>query len=555
MPRRRSTLIFSFGSSHLAAARFSINESQDLVLQNYASRQLEFDFSRQSEWLLAMSEAAEELLKSKHWSGEADIIAPVFPLFLKSIKVPVVEKSRQSAVVAYEAGQNIPYDLSGLAWDWQVVGDDGFDLEVMLLACQLGIAEEIYRCASSMGLRPMSIRSDCVTECCALRYVYPQNMGNTLLLKLGARSTSFLFPQAKGRYYRSIPIGGNTLTAAIADKLAISIVDAEKVKLQILNDTRGADRESRQCEVIYREAQKWMDRLILEANRSIIHFEKQDEEPMVEKILLAGRSALFPGLTENLRDEFSLPVDFIRPLEGVQIGDDVDAGMLKRDELRLGALVGQAAATLLPDSQVIDLNVLPPRIIRRRSFQRARPFFLTAACFLITVLYLPLVHYQKSSSNYRQQHEVLAAELLPARAIHEELVATLNQIDDLEQKINSLESLMDARGNWLVFLSDFQQRLVEVEDVWFDEMQLMREGRDSSGGGSGLRLHLAGRMLDRENPLARVSANIQQRVNQLLGAFGESEFVSEVTDRKFDASGQGLLRFQFTLVLNPEYLL
>ena len=555
MARRRSVLIVSFGSSQLAAARFSLNASQNLVLENYASRRLSFNFSQQSEWLPALAEAAGELLKSKFWSGEADadIIAPVFPLFLKNIRAPVVEKSRQSAVIAYEAEQNIPYEISGLAWDRQVVGGDGFDLEVMLLACHLEIAEEICRCASSMGLRPLSIRSDCLSEYCALQHSIPKNSGNTLLLKIGARSTSFLFPKAKHLYFRSIPIGGNSLTAAIAEKLKISLGKAENVKLQTPTGSCDAHRKSPQSAIIHAQTPKFMDRLSLETNRSMAHFKKQDGDAKAEKILLSGRGALLPGLADSLKNNLGLHVDFFQPLEGVQIGEDVDAEMLKRDELRLGALVGQAAATLLPNTEIIDLNVLPPRIARRRSLQRTRPFLLAAACFLGIALYLPLVHFNKNSAIYQQQIEALERELHPAESIHQDLIATLDRIEEFEQKIRSLEPLVEGKENWLAFLSDFQKRLVEVEDVWFDEMQIIKGENENSGGVSGLRLQLAGRMLDRENPLARVSANIQQRVNQLLGAFGESEFVSEVTNRKFDASARGLLRFQFTLVLNPEY--
>ncbi len=296
-----------------------------------------------------------------------------------------------------------------------------------------------------------------------------------------------------------------------------------------------------------------MRRLSLETSRSLDHFKRQDGDVRVEKILLSGRGAMLSGLADSLKDKCSLTVDFFQPLEGIQIGEDVDAAVLKRDELRLGALVGQAAATLLPNTEVIDLNVLPPRMVRQRSFQRARPYILAAACFLGTALYLPLAHFQNNSSIYRQQIEALEQKLLPTKILHEELTATLNQIEEIEQKVRSLEPLGEAKGNWLAFLADFQKRLVEVEDVWFDEMQILRDENENPGGLSGLRLHLAGRMLDRENPLARVSANIQQRVNQLLGAFGESEFVSEITNRKFDASGRGLLRFQFTLVLNPQY--
>lgn len=59
-------------------------------------------------------------------------------------------------------------------------------------------------------------------------------------------------------------------------------------------------------------------------------------------------------------------------------------------------------------------------------------------------------------------------------------------------------------------------------------------------------------MLDRENPLAKVSENVQRRVVQLLDSFSDSTFIKSVENERFDASPHGLLKFEFSLLVNLE---
>ena len=61
-----------------------------------------------------------------------------------------------------------------------------------------------------------------------------------------------------------------------------------------------------------------------------------------------------------------------------------------------------------------------------------------------------------------------------------------------------------------------------------------------------------GRMLDRENPLAKVSNNVQQRVKRLLSKITESAFIAGVENIRFDTSDTGLLRFEFQLRISPD---
>lgn len=63
---------------------------------------------------------------------------------------------------------------------------------------------------------------------------------------------------------------------------------------------------------------------------------------------------------------------------------------------------------------------------------------------------------------------------------------------------------------------------------------------------------LSGRLLDVRNPQSKVSAESLQRVKQLLASFAGSQFITAVENERFDTNQNGMLRFDFTLVINPK---
>src|SRR5262249_30337990 len=138
----------------------------------------------------------------------------------------------------------------------------------------------------------------------------------------------------------------------------------------------------------------------------------------------------------------------------------------------------------------------------------------------------------------------------------------------------------ETKANWINFLADLQDRLVKTEDVWLDQLQVVRPPPPEPGAppdpnapppadgtqppadpnqpgarpppGPPLKLTLSGRLLDVTNPQSKVSPESTLRVKQLLASFTSSQFITAVENEKFDPSQNGLLRFDFTLVINPK---
>src|SRR6185436_8730071 len=117
----------------------------------------------------------------------------------------------------------------------------------------------------------------------------------------------------------------------------------------------------------------------------------------------------------------------------------------------------------------------------------------------------------------------------------------LRQIEEATKQIAALRGAYATKANWINFLADLQERLVKIEDVWLDKLQVVRPpmpepgtvadagqpAPDNNPPAAGqpadpnaaadarpvvpIRLTLSGRLLDVSNPQSKVSPQSLQR--------------------------------------------
>ncbi len=157
---------------------------------------------------------------------------------------------------------------------------------------------------------------------------------------------------------------------------------------------------------------------------------------------------------------------------------------------------------------------------------------------------------------------------MPLRALQTRNTDNIAKIEDAKKQIAALQGAVETKSNWINFFTDLQTRLVKIEDVWLDRLQIVRPPIPEATApdpnapppdpnlpkppSEPLRLTLSGRLLDVANPQSRVSPEARDRVKQLLASFTGSQFIASVENEKFDNNQNGLLRFDFTLVINPK---
>jgi len=537
-------LILNCGAGHVTASIFS-ERNGELVLESFAHEDLEYDLTEESEWLPAVVEAIRQVKARVKGGDSAILIVPGYQLLTKTIKVPHVDESKRAQMIAFEAQQQIPYPLNEVVWDHQVIADDGVETEVVLIAVKSEIINDFCSNMRKQGLTPERVEAASILDYNAYRVAYPDADEETLLINIGARSSNLLFINQDGFFIRNITLGGNTLTQNLADSLGMKFTQAEQIKIAFFSGETSFDPDDPSAKALSDNAQSFQKKISQEITRSIVNYRRQKGGQPPKRILLTGRGALLPGLAEQLEKSQRVPVEFFDPTAGIQLGAGVDAAEIEENRNVLSEVVGEAARMIEPEAA--SINLLPQQLADAMRFSRQKPLILVGAACLALATIPPILHFANLKSEYDDETKKLKAGVPPLESRHFEITELREQAEAIQEDIAGIEDLVNSRSNWIAFFADLQERLQSVQDVWLEELKLDRE---SSGN-----LDLSGRLLIKDWNQDDPNESYQRafgRVKQMLDQFKASQFVQNVEDISFDTDNPRILKFEFSLVINPE---
>ncbi len=609
--RSPRVLAVDIGAGHVACGVFSVGATGRLVLQHFALEPHTSDPSHEARWATEIAQSLGAVGTRQKLNGACAIAVPGHLALTKFIKTPSVAKEKRSKIVAFEAAENIPYPLDEVVWDHLVVADDGFDLEVMLTASKFDAMQTLCAAAESAGFPVERAKPAGLALYHAFRYNYPQVRDSVIVVNIGARSTTLLFvpedlrsPDFGGyglavpagskhvvageRFYlRTLPLAGNTVTQMIADELKIDFPSAEILKIQVLSNQSDLPANSPSRAAVQRAAAVFAQRLQLEITRSTVNHRRQSGGAAPVTVYLTGGGSLVPELAPVLAEKLKLRVEPYESLRNVDVSGDARVSGAEKSAPVLADLVG--LATQLVHPQEVDASLLPPELQEALAFRKRQPWLIAAAALAVMALLPPIVYFHQVTAATQEKIRQVDDHLMPLRSLQHRNEQNIAQIAEATKQIGALRGAYDTKANWINFFADLQERLVKIEDVWLDRLQVERPqppdlaaqaeamvqaealaaaNQEPAADGSQpetapaaplatpplppVRMTLSGRLLDVSNPQSRVSPEATERVRQLLASFKDSQFIAGVENERFDNQQNGLLRFDFTLVINPR---
>src|SRR4051812_8102001 len=219
--RSPRVLAVDIGAGHVACGVFTVGAAGRLVLQQFALELHSSDPSHEARWAVEIAQSLGAVVARNRLSGTAAIAVPGHLALTKFIKTPSTAKEKRGKMVSFEAAENIPYPLEEVVWDFVVVSDDGFDLEVMLAAAKFDAMQSLCSASDAAGFPVERATPAGMALCHAFRYNYPQVHEPVIVVNVGARSTNLLFLEGDRFYLRTLALAGNFVTQAIAEELRI----------------------------------------------------------------------------------------------------------------------------------------------------------------------------------------------------------------------------------------------------------------------------------------------------------------------------------------------
>ncbi len=474
----------NFGSQTVGLAEFRVQAHGGLVLLDYRFGETPLDpaTGQRREAHTALHETAAVLREMMHElrikNGAVNCALPAQSVFARFVKLPSLEHEKLEKIIAFEAQQNVPFPIDDVVWDYQVVGgrlDE--QIQVILVAIKQDLLDGVNGAVEETGLHTSTVDMAPMALYNAFRYSYPNVNDCSLLVDIGARTTNVLFIEPRRIFSRSLPIGGSSITGAIAREFGESFEAAEtRKKRDGFVGLGGAYAEPSDHDVarVSKLARSTMTRLHAELMRSISHYRAEQQGSRPDRIFLCGGTAGMPYMREFFHEKFQLPIEFFNPLRNVAVSETASASGVAQSAHLLGELVGLAlrSVTICP----MELSLLPASVVRRQELERRRPFFIAAAACVIVAMLGWSIYYTRAAQVTRQTAELIQQKNASMRGAEAQLDKLKKQITSLDSVATPLITAINDRDFWPQILEDLNARLPEA-DIWITELGATSGGK------------------------------------------------------------------------------
>lgn len=325
--------------------------------------------------------------------AQIGFVVPSNTSIVKFIQLPPVEASKVGDIVKYEARQQIPFDLNDVIWDWQTMGggiqEGGYmlDSEVGLVAMKKEALQNHLKPFTDLKLEIDAIQAVSLAMFNFMSYdQFEQRPGDpvmeregyTVLLDMGADTTTMLVSNGRKIWQRNISIGGNQFTRALTKEMKLTFAKSEHLKC---NATKAPDPKA-----VFQALRPVFNDYVSEIQRSIGFFSSVNRDAKIEKILAIGNGFKLAGLQKFLQQNLQYDVERVENFPGL-VGDAVLSQPLFQENAMSFAVAYGLGLQMLKQT-TIQTSLLPPEIKTARMIRRKKPWAVATAATLLMGLSL-----------------------------------------------------------------------------------------------------------------------------------------------------------------------
>ncbi len=309
---------------------------------------------------------------------EIIIAVPSANSFARFVNLPPVEKKRIPEIVKFEASQQIPFDINEVAWDWQMMTEEGAaEVKVGIFAIKNDVVTAELEHFSREDLEVAYVQ---IVPMALYNYVFydrPDLMKSdtqaTVVLNIGAETTDLVVCTKSDVWQRAIAMGGNAFTKAIADTFKLNFEKAEKLKR-----TAPMSKYARQ---ILQAMKPVFTDLASEIQRSLGFYTSSHSNVKLTRVIAMGGGTKMRGLLQYLQQSLQMPIERPDAFKRVAINPSVSAAKFHESVCDFGVVYGLGVQAL--GLGQIESNLLPKSIAKSMIWASKTKYFVLAACLIL----------------------------------------------------------------------------------------------------------------------------------------------------------------------------
>jgi type IV pilus assembly protein PilM len=323
----RSAVGLDIGTSGIRAAEVTTRKGQ-LTLERFGQVALPPGAVRAGEVVdpATVTLALKQLWKTVGFSSRNVVLGVAnAKVIVRQVDLPWLPPAEMRKALRFQVQDFLPMDINDAVLDFHPLveltgADGGRTVRGLLVAASRDMVNGLLTAVRKAGLHPSQVD---LTSFAVLRSVgRVDHLGTTdhveALIDIGASVTNVVV-HANGipRFVRLLLQGGADITEALADRLGVSLDEAEALKRGHGGKTEAS---STQEDVAVHAIGRARDDFVDEIRRSLEYYVTTAAAERIDRVVLSGGGAQLHDLESRLAAATSLPVELGRGFASLSIG-------------------------------------------------------------------------------------------------------------------------------------------------------------------------------------------------------------------------------------------
>lgn len=306
----RSAWGLDLSSSGLKAVKLGIDGEEERVsikaVEHIEHKKILSQAVNENEEDTLIRETLETFMARNEVKGDRVVMGlPGVMVLCREVSLPPMSTKQIGGVMQYEVRQQVPFELEGVAWDYQMLNDEnmqeapGSELRVLLVAAKRPQVEARIKRFRDAGIAVDAVQSDCLALHNLLQFENREegelHQPNTarMALDVGSDTTNILVTANESIWFRTMGVGGHAFTKALVREFNLTIIQAEDLKR---NPTKA-----RRVSHLYEIWEPIFDDMIKELQTALRSYTQLHDDRKIEKIVGVGGGLQLHGLLRYLR--------------------------------------------------------------------------------------------------------------------------------------------------------------------------------------------------------------------------------------------------------------
>ncbi|MDP3790248.1 MAG: pilus assembly protein PilM, partial [Candidatus Omnitrophota bacterium] len=266
---------------------------------------------------------------------------------------------------------------------------------------------------------------------------------------------------------RSILIGGNDLTKAIASHLKISFKEAEQLKrkegiIAMDSEERTASRHAAEISDAINPV---LIEMLADISKSIGYYKSQfGETKVIKDVLLTGGASKIKNMDRFINENLDIPTKPANIFD--KIKSDVDFRLTDDLTRRMDAAIGLALKTVTP--LYTKTNLLPREILKSKEFEKKR-WYIFGSLIVVICIFATLANFMMWGSQDKARSLTKASALIDRyTSFNKEIESLQTEVGDLKARLEFIEKVSAKRDEAIRVVAEMMKIL--PDNLWLTEI-------------------------------------------------------------------------------------